>query len=223
MSNQLPPLLHNSASTDIVGFVVTVVIPGLMLLLVSSEKARQAAQAILNAYNVYRGFRERMQPKPPTPAATNGNGNGHTNGNGQSDLLKSVLNNLRVEADAREAGDSTLEQKYLQLMERGRRESDSFFTALTDLHNNDKTIHITLGQHGAEINNLKAETIALRADMVKLFKNDDDMNRKLDVILHLLDPNQPPPPGAKILDLASDESKATADYPTSDEKKDAAA
>lgn len=181
------PLLSPDSSTDMLGVLFMVIIPSLIGLLTFSQRAQQVAQFMLNAYKFYRSFREQMQGHhKPHPSATNGNGNGHTNGNGngngngtQSDLLKSVMHNLRVESDARESGDENVKAELREVKERGRRDSDNFYMLYSELKEDDKKMRDEIGL-------VKIENAALRSQMTELFKNDAEMNTKLDSILHLL-------------------------------------
>ena len=51
---------------------------------------------------------------------------------------------------------------------------------------------------GSAIRLIELETTALRTQLAELFRRDEDMNNKLDSILHILQPSQPPPGNAVI-------------------------
>ena len=190
MPPTLPPLLNPDPGLDVIGILITVVVPILMGMLATSSRAREMTQTLLNLYNLYRGFRDRNRPKPaPAPAPTNSNGNGHSNG-GASDLLKSVMQNLRVEADARESGDLSIAQRLDNLSERGRRDSDNFYMLYSELSRDSK-------KHSEDIALLKAERVRMEVQMLAMFS---DQTQKLETILHLLQPPQPTPPG-HVIDL----------------------
>ena len=191
MQPLLPHVLKPDATVDLVGVLISVVVPGLMALLVSSDKARQATQAILSIYNLYRAFRERNRPKPAPVPVSNGNGNGHTKGNGNgvpSDLLKSFMQTIRSETDARESGDETLDQKLAAITERGRRDSDNFYMLYSELSSDSK-------RHEENIRLLKLETAKTQSQMILMFKEQGD---KLEMILHYVQPLPPTPPGDVI-------------------------
>lgn len=198
MHPNLPNLLKPDPGLDIIGLLFTVVVPVLMGMLATSSKAREVTQTLLNLYNVYRNFRDRNHPKPP-PAAPQTNGNGHTNGNGSggaSDLLKSVMQNLRVEADARESGDQSIAQRLDSLSERGRRDSDNFYMLYSELSRDSR-------KHDEDIRLLKLETAKTQSQMIQMFKEQGD---KLEMILHYVQPQPPPPmPPRDVIPLDDDD------------------
>lgn len=200
-----PPLLPPSstdASADFIGVLLTVIVPVLMGLLATSDKARQATQAVLSIYNFIHAFSERNKPKPKAQTApTNGNGNGHTNGSIQSDLLKSVMQTIRSESDARESGDDVMKAELRETKERVRRDVDNLYMVYSDLSRDAK-------KHDEAIKLLNVETAAIRAELVRSFKNDEEMNTKLDTILHYVQPPQPTPPGNEIIALDDNDLEA---------------
>lgn len=186
-----PPLLNPDPSVDALGFIFMWVIPLLLGVLTFSRRAQQVAQVLLNVYKVYRGFMEQMHKTTSKPAAAptngNGNGNGHSNGNGNggaSDLLKSVMQNLRVEADARESGDQSIAQRIDSLSERGRRDSDKFYMLYSELSRDSK-------RHEEDIKLLKLEQAKTQTQMVDMFKEQGGI---LEMILHYVQPPPPTPP-----------------------------
>lgn len=108
--------------------------------------------------------------------------------NGNQLAVQAIIQNYRVEADAREAGDEQIKSELKQIMERGRRDSDTLFTAVGELSRSDKSQYIALAGHSTDINLLKNELAALQTQMILLFKNDAAMDGKLDAILTLLQP-----------------------------------
>lgn len=187
MNPILPHLLVPNATVDLIGLIIASV-PVFMGLLAFSDRARKFTQAILSIYNVYQSFRDKMAAKKPAPSPTNGNGNG--NGNGvTSDLLKSVMQTIRSESDARESGDDVVKAEVREMRERARRDIDNLYIAVSDISRDNEN-------HAQDITLLKVETGALRSQMALMFKNEADMNDKLDTILHLLQP--PTPPGDVI-------------------------
>lgn len=204
-----PPLLNPDPGLDAIGLFITVIVPTLMTLLVSSDKARQVAQGVLSLYNVYKGFRDRVkrQSKSPPAPVSNGNGNGHSNGNGNgaSELMKSVLQNLRVEADARESGDERITLQLREVTERGRRDSDNFYMLYTELTTDAKAVKQVLDTQGNKIISLEAEQIAVRNQVTQMVQEQRITNQTLQSILHLLDPNTPPMPPGDVIPLDHDE------------------
>lgn len=184
----MPPLPHlpitdpNADFIGILGFVIT----GLLTLFTFNARARAAASALLNIYKFLRAYQTSVSK--PAAQSTGGNGERVPNTNGNLVALNAVLTTLRAQETAMDSMKSDLEGRISSVTERGRRDSDTLFGAVHDLRDSDKSFYITMEQHGTDINNLKMETAALRSQMMMLFKNDDDMNRKLDAILHLLNP-----------------------------------